>query len=77
MSTVVSRVHAVCSSANAFRCAGVNCKSDPSHVAVRVVRGNKWKCSIRGHQSGGLSEGQLMWLGESGVRKQDPSTTGK
>eukprot|EP00731_Ephydatia_muelleri_P012653 Em0006g1547a len=56
-----------------FMCAGASCTSDPSHVAV-VVSEKKWKCSIRGHQSGDLSECQLMWFGESGVRRQDPST---
>eukprot|EP00731_Ephydatia_muelleri_P035079 Em0095g9a len=40
-----------------------------------VVSAKKWKCSSRGHQSGDLSEGQLMWFGESGVRRQDPSTS--
>ena len=60
---------------DAFMCAGASCTSDPSHVAV-VVSEKKWKCSIRGHQSGDLSECQLMWFGESGVRRQDPSTSG-
>ena len=60
---------------DAFRCAGGCCRSDPPHVAV-VVCGNKWKCSIRRRQNGDLSEDQLMWLGESGVTKQDPSTSG-
>ena len=58
-----------------FMCPGASCTSDPSHVAV-VVFEKKWKCSIRGRQSGDLSEGQLMWFGESGVRRQDPSASG-
>ena len=58
----------------AFMCAGGNCTSDPPHVAT--VSEKKWKCSIRGYQRGDLSEGQLMWFGESGVTKQDPSATG-
>ena len=57
---------------DAFMCAGASCTSDPSHVAV-VVSEKKWKCSIRGHQTGDLSEGQLMWFGEA---RQYSSTTG-
>ena len=60
---------------DAFMCAGGSCTFDPPHVAV-VVSEKKWKCSIRGHQKGDLSEDQLMWFGESGVRRQDPSTSG-
>eukprot|EP00731_Ephydatia_muelleri_P036956 Em0363g2a len=45
------------------------------HQQAVVVSAKKWKCSSRGHQSGDLSEGQLMWFGESGVRRQDPSTS--
>ena len=60
---------------DAFMCAGASCTSDPSHVAV-VVSEKRWVCSIRGHQKGDLSECQLMWFGESGVRRQDPSTSG-
>eukprot|EP00731_Ephydatia_muelleri_P038624 Em0834g1a len=53
---------------------------DSGHVSkyrqqAVVVSAKKWKCSSRGHQSGDLSEGQLMWFGESGVRRQDPSTS--
>ena len=59
---------------DAFICAGASCTSDPPHVATVVSE--KWKCSIRGHQSGDLSEGQLMWFGESGIRRQDPSASG-
>ena len=59
---------------DAFMCVGGSCRSDPPHVAL--VCGNKWKCSIVRYQSGDLSEGQLMWLGKSGVTNQDPSTTG-
>ncbi|KAL5480047.1 hypothetical protein EMCRGX_G023665 [Ephydatia muelleri] len=58
---------------DAFICAGASCTSDPPHVATVVSE--KWKCSIRGHQSGDLSEGQLMWFGESGIRRQDPSAS--
>ena len=43
---------------DAFMCAGTSCASDPSHV-VTVVSEKKWKCSIRGHQNGDLSEDQL------------------
>eukprot|EP00731_Ephydatia_muelleri_P012524 Em0006g1418a len=57
-----------------FMCAGTSCTSDPSHVAV-VVSAKKWKCGIRGRQKGDLSEDQLMWFGESGVRRQDPSAS--
>eukprot|EP00731_Ephydatia_muelleri_P012659 Em0006g1553a len=57
-----------------FMCAGASCTSDPPHVAV-VVSEKKWKCSIVGDQRGDLSECQLMWFGESGVRRQDPSTS--
>ena len=60
---------------DAFMCAGASCTSDPPHVAV-VVSEKKWICSIVGDQSGDLSEGQLMWFGESGVTKQDPSASG-
>ena len=60
---------------DAFMCAGGSCTFDPPHAAV-VVSEKKWKCSIRGHQKGDLSEDQLMWFGESGVRRQDPSTSG-
>ena len=62
---------------DAFMCTGASCTSDPPHVAT-VVLGKKWKwkCSIRGHHNGDLSEGQLMWFGESGVTKQDTSATG-
>ena len=59
---------------DAFMCRGAICTSD-SHVAV-VVFEKKWVCSIRGHQKGDLSEDQLMWFGESGVRRQDPSASG-
>ena len=58
---------------DAFMCAGDHCRSDSPHVA-EVVSVNKWKCSIQRSQSGDLSEGQLMWLGET---KQDPCTTGR
>ena len=60
---------------DAFMCAGACCTSDLPHVAT-VVSKKKWKCSIRRHQSGHLCEGQLMWFGESGVTKQEPSATG-
>ena len=60
---------------DAFMCPGASCTLDPPHVAV-VVSEKKWVCSIRGRQKGDLSEGQLMWFGESGVRRQDPSTSG-
>ena len=60
---------------DAFMCAGASCTSDPPHVAV-VVSDKKWKCSILGCQCGDLREGQLMWFGEIGVTKQDPSATG-
>ena len=59
---------------DAFMCAGASCTSDHPHLAT-VVSEKKWKCSIRGHQRGNLSEGQLMWFGESGITK-DPSATG-
>ena len=58
---------------DAFMCAGTSCTSDPPHVAV-VVR-SKWKCTIIECQNGDLSEGQLMWLGESTAMKQDRSST--
>ena len=61
---------------DAFICAGASCISDPPHVAVVISAAKKWKCSNRGRQSGDLSEDQLMWFGESGVRRQDPSTSG-
>ena len=68
---------------DAFMCAGASCTSDPRHVAV-VVRSRsprgpvyKWKCSLEGDQIGDLSEDQLMWLGESAVSKEDPSTSGE
>ena len=68
---------------DAFMCAGASCTSDPPHVAV-VVRSKsprgpvyKWKCSIVGDQIGHLSEDQLMWLGESVVSIEDPSTSGE
>ena len=67
---------------DAFMCAGASCTSHPPHVAVvvcsRSPRGPvfKWKCTIIWRQNGGLSEGQLMWLGESTVTKQAPSTSG-
>ena len=57
---------------DAFMCAGASCTSCPPHVAV-VVR-SKWKCTIIERQNGGLSEGQLMWLGESTAMKQDHSS---
>ena len=60
---------------DAFMCAGASCTSDPPHLAM-VVSEKKWKCSIRGRQRGELSEGQLMWFGECGVTKHDPSATG-
>ena len=61
---------------DAFMCAGASCTSDPSHIAV-VVSEKKWKCSILGRQCGDLSDGQLIWFGESGgVTKEDPSATG-
>ena len=60
---------------DAFICAGASCTSDPPHVAT-VVSKKKWRCSIVGDQYGDLSEGQLLWFGESGVTKQDPSATG-
>eukprot|EP00731_Ephydatia_muelleri_P012576 Em0006g1470a len=59
---------------DAFMCAGTSCTSDPPHVAT-VVSEKKWICSIVGDQSGDLSECQLMWFGESGVRRQDPSAS--
>eukprot|EP00731_Ephydatia_muelleri_P004052 Em0002g228a len=60
---------------DAFMCAGASCTSNAPHLAT-VVSKKKWKCSIRGHQRGDLSEGQLMWFGGSGVMKQDPSAAG-
>ncbi|KAL5506626.1 hypothetical protein EMCRGX_G008315 [Ephydatia muelleri] len=60
---------------DAFMCAGASCTSNAPHLAT-VVSKKKWKCSIRGHQRGDLCEGQLMWFGESGVMKQDPSAAG-
>ena len=60
---------------DAFMCAGGSCTSDLPHVAT-IVSKKKWKCSIRRHQRGDLCEGQLMWFGESGVTKQEPSATG-
>ncbi|KAL5499418.1 hypothetical protein EMCRGX_G010828 [Ephydatia muelleri] len=59
---------------DAFMCAGASCTLDPPHVAT-VVSEKKWICSIVGDQSGDLSECQLMWFGESGVRRQDPSAS--
>ncbi|KAL5499456.1 hypothetical protein EMCRGX_G010879 [Ephydatia muelleri] len=59
---------------DAFMCPGASCTLDPPHVAV-VVSEKKWVCSIRGRQKGDLSECQLMWFGESGVRRQDPSAS--
>ena len=61
---------------DAFMCAGASCSSDPPHVATVVSENKKWVCSKREHQNGYLSEGQLMWFGESVVTKQDPSTSG-
>ena len=67
---------------DAFMCAGASCTSDPPHVAVvvcsRSPRGSmyKWKCTIMERQNGDLSEGQLMWLGESTVTNQASSTSG-
>ena len=58
---------------DAFMCAGASCTSYAPHVAV-VVR-SKWKCTIIERQNGDLSEGQLMWLGESTNMKQDRSST--
>ena len=52
---------------DAFMCAGACCTLDPPHVAV-VVSEKRWKCSIRGRQSGDLCEGQLMWFGESSAK---------
>ncbi|KAL5506638.1 hypothetical protein EMCRGX_G008338 [Ephydatia muelleri] len=52
---------------DAFMCSGACCTSDPPHVAV-VVLEKRWKCSIRGRQSGDLCEGQLMWFGESSAK---------
>ena len=60
---------------DAFMCAGASCTSDLPHLAT-VVSEKKWKCSIRRHQRGDLCEGQLMWFGESGVTKEEPSATG-
>ncbi|KAL5506732.1 hypothetical protein EMCRGX_G008465 [Ephydatia muelleri] len=60
---------------DAFMCAGACCTSDLPHVAI-IVSEKKWRCSIVGDQCGDLCEGQLMWFGESGVTKQDPSATG-
>eukprot|EP00731_Ephydatia_muelleri_P004057 Em0002g233a len=60
---------------DAFMCAGASCTSDRPHLAA-VVSEKKWKCSILGRQCGDLCEGQLMWFGESGVMKQNPSATG-
>ena len=60
---------------DAFMCAGASCTSDTPHVAT-VVSEKKWICSIVGDQKGDLSECQLMWFGESGVRRQDPSASG-
>eukprot|EP00731_Ephydatia_muelleri_P012571 Em0006g1465a len=59
---------------DAFMCPGASCISDPPHVAV-VVSEKRWVCSSRGRQKGDLSEGQLMWFGESGGTKQDPSAS--
>ena len=60
---------------DAFMCAGPCCTSDAPHVAI-IVSEKKWRCSIVGDQCGDLCGGQLMWFGESGVTKQDPSATG-
>ncbi|KAL5506596.1 hypothetical protein EMCRGX_G008278 [Ephydatia muelleri] len=60
---------------DAFMCAGASCTSDLPHVAI-IVSEEKWRCSIVGDQCGDLCEGQLMWFGESGVTKQEPSATG-
>ena len=60
---------------DAFMCAGGSCTSDLPHVAI-IVSEKKWRCSIVGDQCGDLCEGQLMWFGESGVTKQEPSATG-
>ena len=59
---------------DAVMCAGACCASDLPHVAIIVSK--KWRCSIVGDQCGDLCEGQLMWFGESGVTKQEPSATG-
>ena len=67
---------------DAFMCAGASCTSYPPHVAVvvpsRLPRGLvfKWLCTRKESQNGCLSVGQLMWLGESTVTKQAPSTSG-
>jgi hypothetical protein len=58
---------------DAFMCAGASCTSDPPHVAI-VVSGKHWRCSIRRRQCGDLSEGQLMWFGDSGTPRQVTST---
>ena len=64
---------------DAFMCAGTSCTSYPPHVAV-VVRSRglilKWQCTRKESQNGDLSEGQLMWLGESTVTKQASRTSG-
>ena len=66
---------------DAFMCAGSKCTADP-HTAVVVCSKSptgtvyKWKCTIIERQNGDLNEGQLMWLGESTVTKQAPSTSG-
>ena len=61
---------------DAFMCAGASCASDLPHLAT-VVSEKKWKCSILGRQRGDLSEGQLMWFGESRDTRQDSITTGR
>ena len=56
----------------AFICTGADCKADPHHLA-QVIHSDtiQWNCTIIDSQQGGLSEGQLMWLGESGSINQD------
>ena len=59
---------------DAFMCAGASCTSDPPHVAILGLEKKNWRCSKRGHQKGKLSEGQLMWFGDSGTPRQVTST---
>ena len=65
---------------DAFLCAGAECSSDSRHLARVVVTSdsiNKWNCTTMDSQKGDLSVGQLMWLGESAVSKEDLSTPGE
>ena len=56
---------------DAFLCGGKECTSEPRHLAEVVLPQGKWKCTKKRRQHGGLSGGQLMWLSESSLAKQD------